>query len=90
MDNTELVRRRVAGWLRPGGLFLATTGARAWTGTEERWLGGDADMWWSHADAATYRDWITGAGLSVDAERFIPEDDSGHQFFLAHRPSTQT
>jgi hypothetical protein len=26
-------------WLRPGGYLLATVGHRAWTGTEEEWLG---------------------------------------------------
>jgi SAM-dependent methyltransferase len=80
--------RRIAGWLRPGGLLLATTGAREWTGTEERWLGGTADMWWSHADAATYRTWITDAGLHVDDERFVPEGSGGHQLFRAHRPQS--
>jgi SAM-dependent methyltransferase len=31
---------RIAGWLRPGGWLLATTGHTAWTGTEDDWLGG--------------------------------------------------
>jgi hypothetical protein len=47
-------------------------------------------MWWSHADAATYRDWITEAGLRVESEAFVPEGDSGHQLFWARRPGTQT
>ncbi|MFI5906538.1 class I SAM-dependent methyltransferase [Dactylosporangium sp. NPDC051541] len=78
--------RRIAAWLRPGGVLLATTGAEAWTGTDEHWLGGATPMWWSHADAATYRTWITEAGLHIDAERFVPEGTSGHQLFRAHRP----
>ncbi|WP_344613909.1 hypothetical protein [Dactylosporangium salmoneum] len=57
-----------------------------WTGTEDHWLGGTATMWWSHADAATYRHWITQAGLTIDSEQFVPEEDSGHQLFWAHRP----
>ncbi|WP_436979698.1 hypothetical protein [Streptomyces sp. enrichment culture] len=44
-------------------------------------------MWWSHADAATSREWITGAGLAVEREEFVPEGDSGHALFWAHRPS---
>jgi SAM-dependent methyltransferase len=76
---------RIAAWLRPGGWLLATTGARAWTGEEENWLGGDATMWWSHADAATYRDWIVHTGLRVAAEEFVPEGDGGHQLFWAHK-----
>ncbi|WP_432745295.1 class I SAM-dependent methyltransferase [Streptomyces sp. JH002] len=79
--------RNIAGWLRPGGCFVATTGHGAWSGTQENWLGGGAPMWWGHADAATNRAWITGAGLAVDREEFVPEGDSGHALFWAHRPS---
>jgi 2-polyprenyl-3-methyl-5-hydroxy-6-metoxy-1,4-benzoquinol methylase len=81
-DQPELLRR-IATWLRPGGWLLATTGATAWTGTSDGWLGGDAPMWWSHPDAAVYRDWIAEAGLTVTAEDFVPEGSSGHQLFWA-------
>lgn len=77
---------RIATWLRPGGWLLATTGHRAWTGTEDNWLGGPATMWWSQADAATYRSWINAAGLDVQAEDFVPEGSSGHTLFWARRP----
>ncbi|CAL9348721.1 Ubiquinone biosynthesis O-methyltransferase, mitochondrial [Streptomyces sp. enrichment culture] len=78
--------RRIAGWLRPGGWFVATTGHGEWTGTEENWLGGGAPMWWSHADAATNRAWIGRAGLTVEREDFVPEGDGGHALFWARRP----
>lgn len=77
---------RITGWLRPGGWFLGTTGHTAWTGTEDNWLGGGAAMWWSHADAATNRTWLTQAGLIVHREEFIPEGEGGHALFWAHRP----
>lgn len=77
---------KIAGWLRPGGWFLGTTGHRAWTGVDEDWLGGGTPMWWSHADAATNRSWITRAGLTVEREEFVPEGDSGHALFWAGRP----
>ncbi|WP_438489858.1 class I SAM-dependent methyltransferase [Streptomyces sp. S186] len=77
---------RVAEWLRPGGWFVAITGSGAWTGVEEDWLGGGAPMWWSHADAATNRAWITQAGLTVEREEFVPEGDGGHALFWARRP----
>lgn len=78
--------RRIAGWLRPGGWFAATTGRDAFTGVDEDWLGGGAPMWWSHADAATNRRWITEAGLAVEREEFVPEGDGGHTLFWARRP----
>ena len=77
---------RVGRWLRPGGVLIATVGHRAWTGTERDWLGvPGADMWWDHADEATYRRWLVDAGLEVEVERFVPEGIGGHTFFLASR-----
>jgi SAM-dependent methyltransferase len=85
LDAQPHLIHRIATWLRPGGLLLATTGAQEWTGAEDHWLGGTATMWWSHADAATYREWITQAGLRIESEHFVPEADSGHQLFWARR-----
>lgn len=75
--------RDIARWLRPGGWLLAVTGQDAWTGTEDNWLGGPATMWWSQADAATYRAWLSQAGLDVTSQQFVPEGDSGHALFWA-------
>jgi hypothetical protein len=72
-------------WLRPGGWLLATAGYRAWTGTEDHWLGGDTPMWWSHADAAAYRTWIEHAGLSIVTQDVVPEGDGAHALFWARR-----
>jgi SAM-dependent methyltransferase len=77
---------RIAAWLRPGGWFLTTMGHHAWTGTDEDWLGSGTAMWWSHADAATNRSWISEAGLTVVHEEFVPEGDTGHVLFWARRP----
>ncbi|WP_017556022.1 class I SAM-dependent methyltransferase [Nocardiopsis baichengensis] len=80
---------RIARWLRPGGRLLATVGETAWTGTQERWLGGSAAMWWSHADSDTYAEQITGAGLTVTSRLVVPEPegDGEHALFWARRPS---
>lgn len=86
LETQPQLLHRIATWLRPGGILLATTGTQAWTGTEDNWLGGTATMWWSHADANTYRTWITQAGLNIDSEHFVPEASSGHQLFWAYRP----
>ena len=65
---------------------MATVGHEEWTGTEKNWLGvEDGEMWWSHADAATYRRWLGDTGLSVERETFVPEGNGGHTFMLASR-----
>jgi len=75
--------RRTAGWLASGGHLLVTVGHRAWTGMEEDWHG--AAMYWSHADAATYRAWLEECGFSILSERFVPEGEGGHTLFLAQK-----
>ena len=71
---------RIRSWLRPGGYFLAIVGAGRWTGTEA-YLG--AEMFWDHADAATYLRWFQAARLAPVWHRFIPEGKSGHTLILA-------
>jgi SAM-dependent methyltransferase len=78
--------RNIRRWLSPGGLFFATVGSQAWTGLQKDWLGiRGGDMWWSHADAETYRRWLTEAGLRIELESFVPEGAGGHTFMLATR-----
>lgn len=79
---------KLARWTRPGGTLLAITGHTAYTGRDEDWLGGGIPMWWSHADAATYRTWLDGAGFAVEREEFVPEGDGGAALFWAHRRRT--
>lgn len=71
---------RIRDWLRTGGYLLAIVGAGQWTGTEQ-YLG--AEMFWDHADAATYLRWLQAARLHPRWHRFIPEGDSGHALVLA-------
>jgi SAM-dependent methyltransferase len=78
LDEQQGLLRRIGEWVRPGGLFVATVGADAWTGSEENWLGGEVPMWWSHADAGTTRGWIEDAGFVVEREEFVAEGASGH------------
>jgi SAM-dependent methyltransferase len=80
------ILRRIAGWLRPSGWLLAVAGQGAWTGAEDNWLEGQTPMWWSQADAPTYRAWLEQAGLMITEQGFVPEDDGGHALFWARRP----
>src|SRR5262249_19225920 len=64
----------------PRQVLPAIVGAEQWTGIEH-YLG--ADMFWDHADTATYLDWLTAAHLVPVWHRYIPEGDSGHTLILA-------
>jgi SAM-dependent methyltransferase len=72
------VLSRIARWLRPGGPLLAIVGAGPGTGTEENWLGGGAQMFWSQPSLPTTLEWVQQAGLLLDWQRFIPEGGTGH------------
>ncbi|HEU4370726.1 MAG TPA: class I SAM-dependent methyltransferase [Methylomirabilota bacterium] len=84
IEEQEALFRRIASWLKPGGFFMGTLGSAAWTGTERDWLGVEgATMYWSHADAQTYRRWLGEAGFEVHVDEFVPEGDGGHHLFYA-------
>jgi len=85
LDEQPALLTRIASWLAPEGVLLLIAGHRAWTGTEENWLGGGAPMWWSQADAATYRRWLADASLVVEGEEFVSEGDNGHALFWCRR-----
>lgn len=85
LDEQRPLLNRIAEWVRPGGLFVATVGAAAWTGSEENWLGGDVPMWWSQADPGTTRAWIERAGFRVEREEYVPEGASGHTLLWSTR-----
>ena len=73
-------------WLSDKGLAILVVGSRAWTGTEDDWLGvSGATMYWSHADSETYRKWFLDCGFSVLQEAFVPEAKGGHQRFLLRK-----
>jgi cyclopropane fatty-acyl-phospholipid synthase-like methyltransferase len=79
---------RITTWLKAGGLFVATLGSTSWTGTEQNWLGvPGAEMYWSHTDSNTYREWLTDAGLRVLADEYVREaqGSAGHHLFYAKR-----
>jgi SAM-dependent methyltransferase len=77
---------RLGSWLADGGLFLGTVGYRAWTGTEEDWLGvRGARMYWSHARQETYLNWLQSSGLEPQSAHVVPEGDGGHTLVVARK-----
>lgn len=80
LADQRLLFPRIRNWLRPGGYLLAIVGAERWTGTED-YLG--AQMFWDHADTASYLDWLAAERLEPVWDRFIPEGNGGHSLILA-------
>ncbi|WP_344884461.1 class I SAM-dependent methyltransferase [Allokutzneria multivorans] len=82
---------KIARWLKPGGWLLLLTGREALESRVEGWLGSDAPMVWSQADAATYRAHLDTAGLEVveqvDVRDFLPGSSDVHSLFWAREPS---
>jgi SAM-dependent methyltransferase len=67
------VIERVSRWLVPGGRLLAVVGKWARTEIETNFRGvRGAAMYWSHADAATYRGWFERAGFAIEVEGSEP------------------
>jgi SAM-dependent methyltransferase len=67
---------RLADWLRPGGLFVASMGAGASKGSvEEDWLG--APMYFSHHDSETNKRLVEEAGLRIVRAEEETEDEHG-------------
>ncbi|WP_437999917.1 class I SAM-dependent methyltransferase [Sorangium sp. So ce185] len=74
-QHAELLAR-IAAWLRPGGLLLATMGASDSPDTVEAdWLG--APMFFSHFDAETNRALVRQAGLDLLDAEVVDEHEDG-------------
>lgn len=84
IDEQRQIIKKIKSWLQPEGYLMLTIGHKAWTGTENDWLGVQgATMYWSHADSATYESWLTQTGFTIVSTRFIPEGDGGHTLILS-------
>jgi SAM-dependent methyltransferase len=88
-EQTALIGR-IRGWLRPGGVFLASLGADDEPGdVEPDWLG--VDMYFSHFGAKANRRLVERAGLVVERSEIAvePEDRHDARFFwvVARAPS---
>jgi SAM-dependent methyltransferase len=78
---------RIAGWLRPGGRFLASLGAGGaadWTG---EWLG--VPMFFSSHDRATNRALLESAGFQLLRDEVVamrePEGEVSFQWVVAEK-----
>ena len=63
-DEQPALLSAIARWLRPGGLLVASMGARSEVGSiEDNWLG--APMYWSHFDSVTNQRLVQAVGLDI-------------------------
>lgn len=80
---------RIASWLQPGGLLVATMGAQESEGMEEDWLG--VPMYWSHFDAATNQQLVTNAGFELVEAVLDTADEDGqpitHLWVVGRKPA---
>lgn len=76
--------RRIHGWLKRGGAFLATWAIHDWEGEEENWEGWGAAMWWSHYDAQTNRRMLREAGFHLHSAETRSSDGETWLWVLAH------
>jgi SAM-dependent methyltransferase len=75
-DEHPALLAKIAAWLLPGGLFVATLGTGDDPGTvEPDWLG--APMYFSSHDAATGKRLVTAAGLNLLNADLVTDDEDG-------------
>jgi SAM-dependent methyltransferase len=86
LEEQQGLLERISTWLVPDGFFLATVGHASDTRVGDFY---GAPMYWSHADATTYCDWLRDAGIDVVGRQFIPEGPhGGHELLLGVRRQT--
>jgi SAM-dependent methyltransferase len=88
-DDQPALIERIASWLRPGGVLVATMGVEDDPGDiEADWLG--VDMYFSHFSARKNRRLVEAAGFLVDSAEVLiePEDRHAARFLwvVAHLP----
>ncbi len=92
-DDHAALYGKIARWLKPGGVFLASLGKKAAEeGWDDNWLG--AKMFWSYHDPESALQQISDAGMLVERSWFeTVEDgiDGAETFFwvLASRAEDQ-
>ena len=89
-DEQGPLLRRIAGWLRPGGLLLATMATSDTEEVDPDWLG--HPMYFASHSPEDNRDLVQGAGLALVRDRIVPHHEPGHgemsfMWLLARKPS---
>ena len=88
LDEHAILLRRIATWLRPGGVLVASLGATRSANWRGEWLG--TEMFFSHHDADINLRLVADAGLAVVRSELADQDNEDARFLwvLARRPSS--
>lgn len=76
-EHADLLRR-IAGWLKPGGIFLASLGANESPDWRGDWLG--AEMFFSHYNAEDNEQLVRHAGFDIEEAAVVNQDNEDGQF----------
>jgi hypothetical protein len=78
-DEHGALLRSIAGWLKPGGRFLASFGVTPLNGWQDDWLG--TTMFFSHHGADETRRLVLDAGLLLEREMCSNRTTRTRSFF---------
>jgi cyclopropane fatty-acyl-phospholipid synthase-like methyltransferase len=74
----DYLLQRVAAWLKPGGLLVASLGADATADWNGEWLG--TEMFFSHYDSETNLNLLRGAGFAIERSEIMDQDNENARF----------
>lgn len=77
-DEHGVLLKRIAGWLKSGGRFLASFGVTALDGCQCDWLG--TTMFFSHHDADETKRLVLDAGLLFEQIEVVRQDNEETEF----------
>jgi SAM-dependent methyltransferase len=77
-DEHAALLRGIAGWLRPGGVFVASLGAANLEDWRGEWLG--VEMFFSHYDAETNTRLVRDPGLILEQAEIVAQDNEDARF----------
>lgn len=70
--------KRIAAWLRPGGVFVGSLGAGSLADWVGRWMG--TEMFFSHFDADTNAVLLLEAGFAIERMEQVDQDNEDSRF----------